>query len=247
MEYYDSNDRAPMRWAIISTLLYILILALLMIFVRFSTYTTDDNIEGILIEFGDGDFGAGEEELLATDVTTAPTPDPTPEVEELLTDPNSEAEVTVEKPTEEPTEPAVEERVVNQNALFPGRKEQSTATSQGSDDSAAGNQGSQSGVEEGAAQGGGDGNSASFQLKDRSIVGSLPKPTYSAKSAGKVVINITVNDDGSVKTADYSAQGSTTNNSQLIEAARAAALKAKFTPSDNVIQGGTITYVFTMN
>ncbi|MFI3286514.1 MAG: hypothetical protein R3Y08_07660 [Rikenellaceae bacterium] len=251
MEYYDSNNRAPIRWAALATLLYLLTLALLMAFVSFTTSTPDDNIEGILVEFGDDEFGTGEEELVATDVTTAPKPEPLEEVEEeLLTDPNSEADVAVEEPEEKPKEePKEVERVVNQNALFPGRKEQSTSTSQGSNDSSSkGNQGSQSGVEGGATSTTeGEGNSASFQLTDRSVVGSLPKPNYNINATGKVVINITVDLNGVVTGADYKAEGSTTNNTELIEAARAAALKAKFTVSDNPIQGGTITYVFTMD
>ncbi len=248
MEYYDPNNRAPMRMAIIAVLLYLALTTLLMIFVRFSTESAEESIEGILVAFGVDDFGEGSEELVATDVETAPSPEIVEEIEEeLLTDPNSEAEVEVPQVEEpKPKEVIKERRVVNQNALFPGRKEQSTATSQG-DSQERGNQGAESGGESGVSQGGGDGNTPIAVLKDRSVVGSLPRPAYNADVAGRVIIDITVDEQGRVQSASYRAQGSTTNNSQLVAAARAAALKARFTPSDNFIQGGTITYIFTMN
>ncbi|MFI3333102.1 MAG: TonB family protein [Rikenellaceae bacterium] len=249
MEYYDPNNRTPVRWAAIAVLLYFTLFTLLLIFVRFSTEPTEEMVEGILVEFGDDNFGDGDEELVATDITEAPIPESVEEQpEEILTDPNSEVEVEIPQP-EEPKvveEKVPEERVVNQNALFPGRKEQSTATSQG-DSQESGNQGAESGGESGVSQGGGDGNTPIAVLKDRSVVGSLPRPAYNADASGRVIIDITVDEQGRVQSAAYRAQGSTTNNSQLVAAARAAALKARFTPSDNFIQGGTITYIFKMN
>lgn len=48
-------------------------------------------------------------------------------------------------------------------------------------------------------------------------------------------------------TAAYRSQGSTTNNSELVAAAVEAALKARFSESETIVQGGTITYIFRMN
>ncbi len=260
MHYYDPENREPRMWGVVSVVVYFATTALLMFTLSFSVQQTDEADQGILVQFGEDEDGLGQEELLATDVAATP---PTPqqmEEEQLLTDENQDIALETNevkaKPQEdkpkieeslEKRDTVVEERVVNQNALFPGRKEQSTAKSQG-ESAGSGNQGAESGGESGAAQGGGDDGVESMAvLKDRSVVGSLPKPTYNSNLSGRVIIDITVDDSGRVKTASYRAEGSTTNNSQLIAAAQEAALKARFTPSDNFIQGGTITYIFKIN
>ncbi|MFI3323753.1 MAG: TonB family protein [Rikenellaceae bacterium] len=261
MEYYNSEDRAPVRWGLIAVAIYFVTLGVLMLTIGFSVESSDPTTAGIMVEFGESEDGVGEEELLATDVAATPPAPQEPQREEPIEvderqDIAVEQQEVISKTTpqtpqkeqvvEQPDTVVLEERVVNQNALFPGRKEQSTATSQGSTQGA-GNQGAASGGESGAAVGGGDGNEPTFELKNRSVVGQLPKPDYGANVSGRVIIDITVDQTGRVKSATYRAQGSTTNNSQLVEAAQAAALKARFTPSDEFIQGGTITYIFKMN
>lgn len=264
MEYYNPENREPLRWAAIAVLIYVTLLTGLMLTVRFSVAQTDPADEGILVEFGEGLEGEGLEELAATDVAATPPPTQREVQEEMIeTDDrqeiaieqlkeqnrNKNQEVAPEQPVNKPDTTVTEPRTVNQNALFPGRNEQSTATSQGAS-GGAGNAGDESGGQTGTQSGGGsgdDGIEASFSLKDRSIVGALPRPTYNNNATGKVVIYITVDDSGRVSSASYQAQGSTTNNSQLVAAARAAALKARFTASENFTQGGTITYIFKMN
>ncbi|MFI3280601.1 MAG: hypothetical protein R3Y44_01375 [Rikenellaceae bacterium] len=260
MQYYNPENREPFRWAIVAVVIYAIILAVLMLTIHFTTMVADTTQEGILVEFGESDFGQGAEELAATDVSaTPPVPQELQEevplehddrqeiaIEQQQTEKKSPETTQVEQPQESRDTVIVEERVVNQQALFPGRNQQSSATSQG-DSTDQGNQGAESGGESGVSQGGGDGNTAVATLKDRSVVGSLPKPNYGADASGKVIIDITVDDAGRVKSATYRAQGSTTNNSQLVAAAREAALKAQFTTSDNFIQAGTITYIFKMN
>ncbi len=262
MEYYDSNNKLPVRYGLIATAIYIVLLAVLMFTIRFTVSVTEPSEQGILVEFGESLEAQGEEELAATDVAATPPPpqveqeadpietDPTEEIaleqEEIETKPKSETP-QVEQPIEQPDTIIPEPRVANQAALFPGRKEQSTETSQGNSQGA-GNQGSESGGESGVAVGGGTGDEPMAQLKDRSIVGTLPKPVYSANSVGRVVVEIVVDDAGYVKSASYRAQGSTTNDEQLTRAAEAAARKARFTPSESkVVQSGTITYIFKMN
>lgn len=262
MEYYNPENREPVRWATVAVLIYIALLFLLLFTIRFRLLETDPADQGILVDFGETLEGWGEEELLATDVAaTPPAPQENTEEQPLDVDERSDVEIAqndteqkpspseslIEQPVEQRDTVIVEERVVNQNALFPGRQEQSTSTSQGSVEATQGNQGEQSGDEGSAANGGGVGDSPIFDLKDRSAVGSLPKPSYGVNASGKVVIDITVDDSGRVTSATYRAQGSTTNNSQMVAAARAAALKARFTTSDNFIQAGTITYNFKLD
>ena len=78
-------------------------------------------------------------------------------------------------------------------------------------------------------------------LKGRGLVGDLPKP-----KGGKVVIRVTVDASGKVTGASFEPKGSTTDAAELIEAAKAAARKARFTESRAAVQGGTITYIFRM-
>ena len=75
----------------------------------------------------------------------------------------------------------------------------------------------------------------------------LPKPDYKANVTGKVIIDVTVDAAGRVTSAEFHAQGSTTSNATLVEAAKRAAMKARFTESASFVQGGMITYVFKMN
>ena len=84
-------------------------------------------------------------------------------------------------------------------------------------------------------------------LEGRGLVGALPKPDYKANVTGKVIIDVTVDAAGRVTSAEFHAQGSTTSNATLVEAAKRAAMKARFTESASFVQGGMITYVFKMN
>ena len=84
-------------------------------------------------------------------------------------------------------------------------------------------------------------------LEGRGLVGALPKPDYTVNVTGKVIIDVTVDAAGRVTSAEFHAQGSTTSNATLVEAAKRAAMKARFTESASFVQGGMITYLFKMN
>ncbi len=98
--------------------------------------------------------------------------------------------------------------------------------------------------------GGGTGAGVSFSLNGRNVIGSLAKPEYAVNEYGDVVVTITVNKDGDVIDAKPGAKGTTTTDSRLWEAARKAAVSAKFnkvTGQDAPItQKGTITYKFKL-
>lgn len=86
-----------------------------------------------------------------------------------------------------------------------------------------------------------------YDLGGRGMIGSLPRPTYNVNESGKVVIYISVDAAGTVKNATIG-KGTTTSSQQLRNAARDAALKAKFKPvSGNSLTPGTITYYFDSN
>lgn len=88
----------------------------------------------------------------------------------------------------------------------------------------------------------------SARLAGRSVVGSLPLPSYNVQKTGRVVVKITVDRDGKVTSAIPGDVGTTVNDRSLWNAAKQAALQAKFTvaASAPVSQEGTITYVFKL-
>ena len=88
--------------------------------------------------------------------------------------------------------------------------------------------------------------SANAHVKGRYIVGSLPKPSYNSQAEGVVVVQIKVDQYGSVIEAIPGAEGTTTNDKNLWSASRNAALKAHFNQSANApaVQTGTLTYIF---
>lgn len=84
-------------------------------------------------------------------------------------------------------------------------------------------------------------------LQGRGLVGALPQPIYPpGNKGGKVVVRVVVNQSGQVTDATYEQKGSTTSDTALVNAALAAARKARFTESKAFVQGGRITYNFKM-
>ncbi|HPS83520.1 MAG TPA: energy transducer TonB [Bacteroidales bacterium] len=84
-----------------------------------------------------------------------------------------------------------------------------------------------------------------YNLKGRGAK-SIPRPLYTEKVEGKVVVTIKVDRDGNVIEAEAAAVGTTINNPTTWENCEEAALKAKFDakPDAPKIQIGTITYTF---
>ena len=86
------------------------------------------------------------------------------------------------------------------------------------------------------------------QLQGRSVFGTLHKPHYDAQVEGIVVVSIKVDNYGNVKEAIPGAAGTTVTDSNLWNAARSAAMSAKFNSSASApaLQQGTITYIFKL-
>ncbi len=251
--YNKQDEQTSRRWGLVAMLLYFVGVVCTLLFVSFCFDAPTPVDEGILINFGVSETGSGVEDLAATDVV-APEPAQPKAVEapvETPVDDRGEVDVPPSKVEQKPTPEVVEEqpRIVNQRALFPGRTESSTATSQGdSPTPESGNQGDESGTVDGAADGSGEGlNGVAYNLTGRTLVGSLPKPPYNGNREGKIMVNVVVNERGEVTAATYRAEGSTIIDSEMVEAARRAALKARFSSSDQFQQGGTITYIFKMD
>ena len=85
--------------------------------------------------------------------------------------------------------------------------------------------------------------SISYSLVDRNAY-DLPPPIYTCIEGGKVVINITVNSNGTVVETSFNEKSSTTSNGCLVDNALAYAAKANFSSDGKASQKGTITYIF---
>jgi TonB family protein len=92
---------------------------------------------------------------------------------------------------------------------------------------------------------GGEGEGISFSLGGRGAL-RLPKPEYSSKEQGKVVVDIWVDRSGKVVRAEAGAKGTNISDLDLREQARQAALRSTFSadPDALPLQKGTITYNF---
>ena len=171
-----------------------------------------------------------------------PKPKPAPKVKEAPRHEN----LAPRDNTQQASGKAEETRTVNKRALFKMSKD-------GADKPAnAGNPyAKQDTVTTASGTGGGlnpIGNEALDEgLQGRGLVGNLPQPLYPpGNKGGKVVVKVTVNQSGVVVDAAYEPKGSTTSDNELVNAALTAARKARFTESKAFVQGGRITYVFTM-
>ena len=263
MFYYDTNERTGKRLGLAAAIAYVLLWVVLMLAVKFS-FEPRESGDGIMINFGDTEQAGGLEDLPNNEqIADAAQPTSTAsEVreEETLTQDFEDAPAVQEQPEKKPAEtsstqkttptqtpPQEKPREVNKRALFPGRTTGSSSTSEGAT-TGVGNQGNLAGTPDGSHEGTGTGTSGQgFDLSGRRPVGALPDPVYGPNKSGRVVIAIVVDAAGVVKSASYRAQGSTTNDSELINAAMRAAYKSRFNAIDgDGVQAGTITYNFRL-
>lgn len=152
-----------------------------------------------------------------------------------------------EKPVETP-----KPRKANKKALFPGRKANGSKTGEGD----TGNQGNQGGIDGSVdsqnrtGSTGGNGNAQSgiiANLNGRTAL-SLPKPEYPSMKEGRVVVRVTVNNQGRVTKVIAGVKGTTILDKRLWKAAEKAAWNAKFNVKVDAppAQIGTITYIFKL-
>jgi hypothetical protein len=141
------------------------------------------------------------------------------------------------------------EKEINRRALFPtadNKTQKDTLAPQtayeASDDLKAGHAQGNTSVGETAGE-------PNAKLAGRSINGTLPKPSYGVQAAGKVVVEIWVDQYGTVQKAVAGAEGTTVTDKTLWNEARKAALGAHFNLSSDApaLQKGTITYIFKLD
>lgn len=195
-----------------------------------------------------------QEEIITQDNEEAPAVKPQEKKETKENQQPDKKQVdTEEKDTNKEEKKDQEEKEkqqeVNKKALYPGKSNEEEGENEGVEEGE-GNQGKETGSpfsdnysdQNSKGMGGID-----FSLKGRNPE-SLPKPEYNYQEEGKVVVEITVDKYGNVTKATAGVKGSTTLNKNLLQAARKAALNAKFDrkPSAPAYQKGTITYYFIL-
>ena len=95
----------------------------------------------------------------------------------------------------------------------------------------------------------GSSSSNNITLNGRKVVGTIAKPEYTVQESGTVVVSIWVDTYGNVVKAQPGAEGTTVDNSELLNSARKAALATHFNADADApaLQKGTITYIFKLS
>lgn len=260
---------------IVGTILFHLLILAAFIFFGLTTPLPLPGEEGVEVNLGNFSEGMGEvQRPVISESATPPPPQPQKPPEEVVEEENItqdieeapmlEPEVTEKKEEkdevpEEPIEEEIEEEVVEEpkkepekpkvdpRALYTGKKEQGTETSNEGITGKPGDQGMPTGTPEPKTYTGpgGEGEGVSYSLGGRGAL-RLPKPEYKSKEQGKVVVDIWVDKTGRVVRAEAGAKGTNISDLELREQARQAALQSTFSPDPNApdLQRGTITYNF---
>lgn len=261
--YNESNKSGKIIGAA-SSALYALLIVALILWGRLS-FDYEDVVQGMIVDFGVSEnMGYGEEDPVVADDVTHQKPTATPkdqhaitqEVEEApeIKEANSDTDptVTVEEQRKVETESieANEEPKINQLALFPGNKVESTGVSEGTVENTYGNQGHTTGAESSAHLGVGniEGFVPDWDLDGRQLINALIIPKYKGQERGTVVIRICVNAEGYVTSTEFKAQGSTVGaSSPLVTEAKKSAMTARFNSSKQDFQFGTITFRYELH
>ena len=190
-------------------------------------------VDGMLIEFTEEDIPEAVEEKpvpVRTAVGIEPRaaePDPTEEIrlvqkaeaQTVAEAENINAEATAGEDGDVEIPEPPREKPVNRRALFPGmgKAEDTTALHVAER------------ITERLEAGHPEGNTEEGNPEEgRTVMGNLPLPEYDVIKSGTVVVRILVDQYGTVTNAVPGVQGTTVQDATLWEAARQAALKAKF-------------------
>ena len=248
----------------ISTVVFHAVL-LLLFFIFGLTHVVPEPLTGIPISFGNSADGGGElepqestapaesdqkiEEIAETNLVEASTPNEkviTQETIETVHVPTTE-EIAEKKKKEEQAENARKE--AEAKAIADARADVFKQAQGNGDTQGASNQGSPDGNigNKSGTPGNGDNGTVRHSFTDRSLL-STPEIIDNSQDEGKVVVDIVVDKNGNVIKATPGAKGSNTNNTNLFNKAKNAALKTKFTPNSNAPaeQYGKLTFVFIL-
>lgn len=253
----DSRTKESNIWGGVFTLLYATVLGALCLWGSCSVTAPKEPSE-IIVDFTEEEMGLDDNEREVVEETSEPTPAPpkgrpeepqsedpapketpeeTPANDPAIVDDHADEVAPVEdqdKIKEEENKEEPEEKhkepEINERGLFKKQDTTINDTPKGttsSDSSASGEEGD-----------------PEWKLPGRSLVGTLPKPSYeNSNASGQIVINITVDHNGKVISAEVG-RGTTTFNDILVKEALKAARATEFSASNKDFQDGTITYYF---
>jgi len=176
---------------------------------------------------------------------------------------NSDVEPTTPIPSEKATKPtkkidtvpkpqqpsvelvSLENKFKNAKASGSGKGGGGNGSGMGSGQGSGNGTGTGSGS--GSGNGGGEGSGFGYDLKGRGIL-KRPELSTNNPEQGKIVVGITVDQDGNVVEATPGMVGSTITDASLYLLVKNAAMKIKFTksPDDSPEQSGTVTFRFTI-
>ena len=238
MDSYNQKDKKARRYALLITLLLLLLFGIFLGYGVFNvdlSHKKDAPPAEIVIE----EFEEFEEEI----EKPAEVQTPSEEVREERATTAHVQEASTEQ--HEQTEGAKPEtQTLNNRAMF------KPVTGNVEELQPEGNRLASNGDEESnQGEGGGynliDSSSLDAGLSGRGLLEELPKP-----DAGKlnwdatVVVYVQIDSSGNVISATIEQRGTTTNDVKIHEAVLKAARAAKFKPSDMAVQAGRITYDF---
>lgn len=248
---------------VVGVAIYALVIIALIVWGSF-TIQRSDVLQGMIVDFGvSEESGFGEQDPQVADNVTYPEPNQTPEDQPAQTqdfeeapeqeEANTESDITAlqkeQKPVEKEPAEEQEKPAVNQLALFPGGSVDSESTGEGEVEETVGNQGYEGGAESSMHLGTGnvDGYVPDWSLDGRKLINKLKRPTYKGKESGIVVIDICVNAEGFVTSAEFRAKGSTVGpSSPLVTEAKKSARTARFNTSEDDFAYGTITFKYVL-
>ena len=206
----------------------IVLLSVLLMSLNIFAYTPPDPPipeEGVEVNLGDSDFGQGDSPEPASEAANYAPPASQQQVVTQRTEPtvpvpSSPNPGNVTNPAAQ-EQPVVEnkEPEINKNALFPGKRNQTSGGGSQGVSTGQGNQGNPNGT---------------------------PTSNNNSNQQGKIVVRIWVDQQGRVVRTEAPYQGSTITTGSLVEQAKAAAKRARFNASTSAPeeQIGTITYIF---
>lgn len=194
---------------------------------------------------------------------TVEEPDPTRETE-LVKHSESPVEGTKENLAQESTvddfgdvetpEPPREEPL-NQKAIFPSAQNKADKDTLAPQTSSEPSYNLQPGHASGNIKEGKESDEPEARLKGRSVIGAIPSPEYNIKEAGKVVVKIKVDRNGTVVDAqpgytdpEEKSLRTTLTDKTAWDAAKKAAMRTQFNVKSDApeFQYGTITYIFNI-
>ena len=274
------------------TIIVFALLFLLFFYLKFSNKTELPQLQGgggggeIAVNFGNSDFGSGDNFQSKEIVTTTQKPEvvtPTAE-KEIIVSENDDAPAIVEviKPTEKPVKPEVVKTEVIKPVVKPtpkpskstsdalsnllngsnnegdgndktgGNKGKGNGDTNATGYNGGGGNGSGEGIGTGSGYGNGNGGgngtgNGNYQLGNRKAL-NKPQPNYICNEEGTVVVQILVDKNGRVISANTGIRGTTNAAKCLLEQAKTAAMNTKW-QSDNGApekQVGKIIYNFKL-